>query len=260
MDDESSPAVQIEMTVVPADDDAASDSWSIGTEQTPMGRTAVSWSGGKDSCMALMLAAESGLAVTTLLTMADPDGLSKSHALPEQLIAAQARAMGLAHVFVESDFAGYRRAFCAALSALRQSGHSHMVFGDIDLQAHRDWLEPLCRQADLVPVFPLWAMDRADVARQIVERRIRARIVCIDARRLPEDFCGCEYDRDFLARLPAQVCPCGEDGEFHTFVWDAPLFARPLQLEPGVRMEVLAQPPLAPTELVLQIPALVETA
>jgi uncharacterized protein (TIGR00290 family) len=166
--------------------------------------------------------------------------------------------MRVAHVFVETDFGDYRRAFCAALDDLRHSGHSHMVFGDIDLQAHRDWLEPLCRQAGLEPVFPLWAMKRPDVAQQIVERGIRARLVCVDTARLAADYCGCEYDDKLLARLPAQVCPCGEDGEFHTLVWDAPLFSRPLRLKPGAQVKVASKPPLTPTELVFQIPELVE--
>jgi diphthine-ammonia ligase len=221
-------------------------------------RAAVSWSGGKDSCLALILAAESGLTVSTLLTMADPDGSSKSHALPERLITAQAKAMRLAYVFIETGPGNYRRAFCAALDELHHSEHSHMVFGDIDLQAHRDWLKPLCHEAGLEPVFPLWGMKRADVAREIVERGIRARLVCVDTARLAVDYCGCEYDSELLARLPVQICPCGEDGEFHTFVWDAPLFTRPLRLEPGAQVKVASKPPLTPTELVFQIPELVE--
>jgi diphthine-ammonia ligase len=233
---------------------------SSGATVLPIGRAAVSWSGGKDSCLALIRVAESGMAVSTLLTMADPDGSSKSHALPESLIAAQAQAMHLRHVPVAAEMRNYGRVFLEALTALRERGHTHMIFGDIDLQAHRDWLEPVCVRAGLEAVFPLWAMPRRAVAEAIIERGIRARIVCVDTRHLDESFCGAEFDRDLLARLPPGVCPCGEDGEFHTFVWDAPLFRHPLHLSAGARVRVASKPPLAATELAFQIPELLEAA
>ena len=97
-----------------------------------------------------------------------------------------------------------------------------MIFGDIDLQAHRDWLAPACERAGLVPLFPLWGESRAALARELVTRGVRARVVCVDTRWLDASFCGAPYDAAFLARLPAGVCPCGEDGEFHTFVTGGP--------------------------------------
>ena len=127
-----------------------------------------------------------------------------------------------------------------------------MVFGDIDLQAHRDWLEPACARAGLAAVFPLWGGARAKLAGEIVARGIRAMLVCVDARRLDAAFCGLDYDAALLARLPAGVCPCGEEGEFHTFVWDGPGFAAPLALRRAGRRTVASRPPLAPTELVFE--------
>lgn len=118
---------------------------------TSASRAAVSWSGGKDSCLALLRASREGHECGTLLTMMDEEGPSKSHGLPAPLLQAQADAMDLAWLPVASSLAGYRRAFGEALEGLRACGHTHMIFGDIDLQAHRDWLEPVCRQADLVP-------------------------------------------------------------------------------------------------------------
>jgi uncharacterized protein (TIGR00290 family) len=150
----------------------------------------------------------------------------------------------------------YGSGFAERLAALRAAGHTHMVFGDIDLQAHRDWLEPACQRAGLVPVFPLWGEPRAAIAREIVARGIRARLVCVDTRWLAPGFCGREYDAALLEALPPGVCPCGEGGEFHTFVWDAPGFTRPLAMGPGEQRRVAAQPPLAPTELVVQAPVL----
>jgi diphthamide synthase (EF-2-diphthine--ammonia ligase) len=135
---------------------------------------ALSWSAGKDSMLALVRAREQGLAVTTLLTMCEEGGLSKSHALAPELIQAQADALGLAWrpVRVPAEPGGYARAFGAA------------------------------------------------------------------------------YDADLLARLPAHVCPCGEDGEFHTFVTDGPGFAQPVNVVSRGRRRVAAAPPLSPTELV----------
>lgn len=221
-------------------------------------RAAVSWSGGKDSCLALMRSAERGLRIDALLTMVDPDGLSKSHALPKELIAAQAQAMGLELRWVAAAIEHYGNRFGAALDELRAEGYSHLIFGDIDLQAHRDWLEPVCRAAGLEPLFPLWNLSRAEIAREVIQRSIHALVVCVDERRLDASYCGACYDEAFLAGLPRGVCPCGEEGEFHTFVWDAPCFLHPLSLEPGARRREKSSPPFAPTTWVFQTPILVQ--
>jgi uncharacterized protein (TIGR00290 family) len=126
------------------------------------------------------------------------------------------------------------------------------VFGDIDLAAHRDWLEPACARAGLMAVFPLWGMGRADVAMQIFARGIRARLVCVDTRWLTAAFCGRDFDAALLDELPPDVCPCGEGGEFHTFVFDAPGFAHALTIVNGAQRVVQAQPPMPPVTLVMQ--------
>lgn len=221
---------------------------------------AISWSAGKDSCLALLRAREAGLEVRTFLTMLDPDGLSKSHALPRELIAAQVAALGGTWQPAIAARSEYGEVFAVQLGQLRASGHTHLVFGDIDLQAHRDWLEPACERAGLQAVFPLWGMPRTAVAREIIERGIRARVVCVDTRWLDESHCGVEYDEAYLARLPAGVCPCGEDGEFHTFVWGGPGFSRSLAISPGAQRRVASQPPLIRTELVFQAPMLMMRA
>ena len=146
----------------------------------------------------------------------------------------------------------YACIFDAELVRLVDSGHSHLVFGDIDLAAHRDWLEPACARAGLTAVFPLWGMGRADVALQIIARGIRARLVCVDTRWLTASFCGREYDAALLGDLPPGVCPCGEGGEFHTFVFDAPGFAHPLPIINGAQRVVQARPPMPSVRLVMQ--------
>ncbi|MFZ5550155.1 MAG: adenosine nucleotide hydrolase [Pseudomonadota bacterium] len=222
-------------------------------------KAAISWSAGKDSCLALLRAREAGLEVQGFLTMLDTEGLSKSHALPRALVEAQVGALGgqwWPQVVGPGD---YGSGFTAALAALHAAGHTHMVFGDIDLQAHRDWLEPACERAGLQAVFPLWGEPRAAIAQEIVSRGIRARLVCVDTHWLAPGFCGREYDQALLDALPPGVCPCGEAGEFHTFVWGGPGFAQPLAIGPGQPLRVASQPPLAPTELVFQAPVLLGT-
>jgi len=223
-------------------------------------RCAISWSAGKDSWLALTRAREQGLAVDTFVKMCDADGASKSHALPPEVVAAQVRALGGTPMLVRVPPGEYAACFARALRELAAAGHTHMIFGDIDLQAHRDWLAPACERAGLAPLFPLWGQARATLARELVARGVRARVVCVDTRRLAASFCGADYDAAFLARLPADVCPCGEDGEFHTVVVDGPGFSAPLRLAAGPQRRVAAQPPLAPTEFVFETLALQETA
>lgn len=219
-------------------------------------RAAISWSAGKDSLLALLHAREQGLRVDTFLTMCEPDGRSKSHALPGPLVAAQVAALGGRWHPVRSDGPGYAAAFDAALHALRAQGHTHLVFGDIDLQAHRDWLEPRCTAAALVPVFPLWGRPRRALAEELVARGVQALLVCVDTARLDAGFAGAAYDAALLARLPEGVCPCGEDGEFHTFVHGGPGFVRPLAWRPGAPRALPSRPPLTPTTFVLCTPEL----
>lgn len=221
---------------------------------------AISWSAGKDSWLALTRAREQGLRVDTFVTMCDEDGTSKSHALSPALVEAQVRALGGTPVSVRVAPGEYAARFDAALRALAGSGHTHMVFGDIDLQAHRDWLAPACERAGLVALFPLWGESRAALARELVTRGVRARVVCVDTRWLDASFCGMPYDAAFLARLPPGVCPVGEDGEFHTFVTGGPGFSRDLPVVDGAQRRVASQPPFAPTTFVFQSLSLAERA
>jgi len=217
-------------------------------------RCAISWSAGKDSWLALMREREAGHRVDTFVTMCDADGASKSHALPPGLVDAQVRALGGVPLAVRVDDAAgaYAARFDDALRTLAAQGHTHMVFGDIDLQAHRDWLEPACARAGLVARFPLWGEPRAALARDLIGRGVEARVVCVDTRWLDASFCGVPYDGAFLARLPAGVCPCGEDGEFHTFVTGGPGFAAPLPVRSLGQRRVRSRPPFAATEFVCE--------
>jgi uncharacterized protein (TIGR00290 family) len=185
-----------------------------------------SFSGGKDSCLALWRAMKQGYDVRTLLVMFEETGEhSSSHAIPLVLIQAQAQALGLRLVVRNASWKTYESVFIETLHELRASGHEIAVFGDIDLQPHRDWEEKVCAAADMKAVLPLWQQDRRQLAREVIDAGFRARVVCTDSRFLSDEFCGRDYDAQFIADLPEGVDVCGENGEFHTFVFDGPCFS-----------------------------------
>jgi len=188
-----------------------------------------SFSGGKDSCLALWRARQQGIDVRTLLVMFEESGeRSRSHALPLALIERQARALQLALVTRSATWHSYELVFVDALRELRAQNHDVAVFGDIDLQAHRDWEEKVCAAADIRPVLPLWQQDRGALAREVLTAGFRAVVVCVDSRYLGDEYCGRQYDPSFIASLPPGVDACGENGEFHTFVYDGPNFCAPV--------------------------------
>lgn len=190
-------------------------------------RAFFSWSGGKDSMLALHRARAGGVRVEALLSMFDESGeRSRSHAIAPALMRAQADALGLPLVMRRAGWADYESVFTDQLRAFAAQGLTHGVFGDIDLQPHRDWEEKVCAAAGLAALLPLWQQPRRALVDELLVLGYRARVVCVDARFLDASFCGREFDASFLADLPANVDACGENGEFHTFVFDGPAFAK----------------------------------
>jgi uncharacterized protein (TIGR00290 family) len=202
-------------------------------------------SGGKDSMLALWHARERGVHATTLVTMLEETGeRSRSHGVPLALHQQQARALGLELVAPRASWKDYERVFVETLTRLRAEGHTRAIFGDIDLEPHREWEERVCREAGIEPFLPLWQRDRRALAEQAIELGFQAVVVCVDSRHLDDDFCGRRFDRSFLADLPPGVDACGENGEFHTFVIDGPLFARPVACDVTDRRVYVSSPEL----------------
>jgi len=188
-----------------------------------------SFSGGKDSMLAVQRARAQGLEVRWLLAMLEETGERlRSHGVPLALLQAQADALGLELVAAAASWDDYQSVFISQLQALAARGAQAAVFGDIDLQPHRDWEERVCAQAGLQAHLPLWGEPRRALVDAFLAQGWRARVVCVDSRHLDDAFCGREFDADFIASLPAGVDACGENGEFHTFVFDGPGFSRPL--------------------------------
>ena len=203
-----------------------------------------SFSGGKDSCLALWRAQQAGdLDVRALLVMFDESGeRSRSHALPPAIVARQAESLGLQLVTRSASWKTYESVFVDALKELRASGYEVAVFGDIDLEAHRAWEEKVCAAAEMTARLPLWQVDRAALVEEVLDAGFRARVVCVDSRYLGDDFCGREYDAAFLRDLPPGVDACGENGEFHTLVYDGPIFSRPVPFETDGFEDVVTAP------------------
>jgi uncharacterized protein (TIGR00290 family) len=201
----------------------------------------LSWSGGKDSALALQaLRAEPNWTVVGLLTAVTRgyDRIS-IHGVRRELLEAQAGAVGLPLATLElepsSSNAAYESAFHAALreAALAFPGCHHIAFGDLFLEDVRDYRLRLLEGSGWTAVFPLWGLDTAALARRFVDDGFIAHLVCVDTTQLPATFAGARFSHDMLATLPRGVDPCGERGEFHTFVSDGPGFVHPVAVALG---------------------------
>jgi uncharacterized protein (TIGR00290 family) len=203
----------------------------------------MSWSSGKDSAMALQVArTERDLDVTTLLvTMnAEADRVAM-HAVRRELLAAQAARLDVpVHVVdIPSPCPNdvYEAAMTAALAVARDGGVERMVFGDLFLEDVREYRETRLAGTGITPVFPLWGRPTDRLARDMLGAGVRAVLTCIDPTVLAPELAGRSFDEALLAELPPGVDPCGERGEFHTFVWDAPGFRAPIDIEVGEVVE-----------------------
>lgn len=195
-------------------------------------RAAWSSSGGKDSLLALWHARRQGYDVRTMITMFDETGKrSRSHGVEMHLMQAQAERLGMQLLAPSASWHNYEQIFVETLTSLRSSGHEAVVFGDIDLLPHREWEEKVCARAQLQAALPLWQRNRRTLAEESLRLGFKSIVVCIDQRHLSQDFAGRLYNEAFLADLPSSVDPCGENGEFHTFVYDGPVFNEPLAVE-----------------------------
>lgn len=192
-----------------------------------------SWSGGKDSCFALMKAKEQGYTLRVLLNVLNEEGkISRSHGIPSGILQAQAKAAQLPIHLINSSWQEYEMQFTLALQQLKSNYDLHAaVFGDIDLQAHRDWEEKVCSNAGLKAVLPLWQQDREDLVIQMLNSGIKTMIVSCNET-MGESFLGKILDEQLVQELKSiDIDVCGENGEFHTLVLDCPLFTQPLNIE-----------------------------
>jgi diphthine-ammonia ligase len=187
-----------------------------------------SWSGGKDSCFALIQAIQQGYTPKVLLNVLNEEGkISRSHGIPSDILKQQAQMAGLPIHLISSSWEEYEKHFTAALSSLKdQYKLTHAIFGDIDLQPHRDWEEKVCGNAGLQAVLPLWKQDRRKLVMQMLETGIETMIISCNET-MGSSFIGRMITPALVEELEAMgIDACGENGEYHTLVLDCPLFSK----------------------------------
>jgi uncharacterized protein (TIGR00290 family) len=201
----------------------------------------VSWSGGKDSVLACYRMMQQPVTeIVGLVNMMTENGeYSRSHGLSTAVLREQAAAVGIPLIQRSASWADYEKQFKTALVELKEKGAEAGVFGDIDLEAHREWVERVCRETGLQAILPLWNEKREALLEELICAGFKSRIVVTDQACMGEEWLGCEIDRDFLRKMAAHphIDPCGEKGEYHTFVYDGPIFKRPVRFYEESRFE-----------------------
>jgi uncharacterized protein (TIGR00290 family) len=206
-------------------------------------RVLLSWSSGKDSAWALhLLRQRSDVDVAGLLTTINEQfDRVAMHAVRTDLLRRQAENVGLPLRLVRLPFPCgndvYEERLRAAIGAAQAEGIEGIAFGDLFLADVRQYRERMMEDTGIAPLFPLWGRPTAELAREMTGGGLRAQITCVDPRCLPAALAGREYDSDFLKDLPAGVDPCGENGEFHSFAFDGPMFRCPVKFAIGETVE-----------------------
>lgn len=210
-----------------------------------MKRVLLSWSSGKDSAWTLhTLRQQADVELVGLLTtFNDAFDRVAMHAVRRSLAEAQARAAGLALWSVPLPWPCSNEEYAALMSGVMarasREGVTHVAFGDLFLEDVRDYRVRQMKGTGIEPVFPIWSSpgDTPAVARRMQAAGIKALITCVDPKQLDPSFVGREFDAALLADLPPSADPCGENGEFHTFCYAGPMYAAPIAIEAGRRVE-----------------------
>lgn len=199
----------------------------------------LSWSGGKDSAMALnVLRRDPSLRIAYLLTIVTKDyGRVSIHGVRRTLLARQAEAIDIelfeVAIPAQCTHKTYQASMVAALTSPPLAGIDTHAFADLFLEDVRAYRETNLAKLGKTPLFPVWGRDTSALAREFIALGFRAVVVCLDPRILTPDFAGRQFDEAFLDDLPDDVDPCGENGEFHTFVYDGPTFGEPVDITLG---------------------------
>ncbi|MBM3817796.1 MAG: ATP-binding protein [Acidimicrobiia bacterium] len=208
----------------------------------------LSWSSGKDSAWALHALNEThpGAVAGLLTTVNEAVDRVAMHAVRRELLEAQAAAAGLPLLVVPIPHPCpneiYEARMSTAVQAAVRDGFTHAAFGDLFLEDVRRYREERLAGSGLEPLFPIWGIPTGQLAGEMLNGGLRARLACVDTRVLDRSFAGREWDRALLRELPPGTDPCGEKGEFHTCVYAGPMFKEPINIEGG---EVVERPPFA---------------
>lgn len=208
----------------------------------------LNWSSGKDALMAFHHIHETrSYDIQKLVTTVNDDLQRVSmHGVSIELLSAQAKALQLPlHIIAlrgDVSLSVYNETMHEHMGQLALEGFGYAVFGDILLEDLKAYREKELHKVGLEAVFPLWKKDTLSLAKEFIDLGYKAIVVCISAKELDVSFCGREFDHEFLKDLPANVDPCGENGEFHTFVYDGPLFKNPIVFEKKEKVMQMYEP------------------
>jgi len=207
-------------------------------------RVVISWSGGKDSAWTLHTLRQQSkdfIVLGLLATINQQFNRVAMHGVRRELLEMQAEATGLPLWVVPLPSPctneHYERRMRNALHFMQRLGIDAIAFGDLYLQDIRRYRESQFANCGLELLFPIWGVPTDQLATQIIEAGIRARLTCVDPRAVPPELAGRDYDRQLLAELPESVDPCAENGEFHTFVYQSPEFRAPIPIVTGETVE-----------------------
>lgn len=204
-----------------------------------MKRTLLSWSSGKDSAWSLHLLRQQGeYEIAGLLTTFNQQANRVAmHAVRRELVEAQAKAAGVPLWAVDlpsaCSNADYESIMKKQCSAAVRSGIECIAFGDLFLRDIREYREKQLQGSGLTPIFPVWGIPTDELARTMIGAGLKAKLTCVDSQCLSPEFVGREFDERLLSDLPPQIDPCGEYGEFHSFVYAAPIFRHELRVTLG---------------------------
>jgi uncharacterized protein (TIGR00290 family) len=193
-----------------------------------------SWSGGKECALATYKAISQGHEVLYLLNFISEDGeRSRSHGTKASVLALQAEAIGIPLIQVQTSWEDYEENFKKAVRELQDKGIEGGVFGDMDLEEHREWVERVCSEMGIKAILPLWGIKAEDLIEEFLKLKFKAIVI---ATRLEENFLGKLLDKALVKQISKLGShPCGENGEYHTFVTDGPIFRKALKVTRGER-------------------------
>ncbi len=194
-----------------------------------------SWSGGKDSCLALYYALQNGGEARQLLTMLVNNGeRSRSHGLDTKILKKQAKLLKIPLLTINTTWDNYEYNFIEILNEFKNNEITHGVFGDIDLEEHREWIEKVCDKAGIKPHLPLWQMKREKLLTNFIELGFKTKIVAVKEEDLSADYLNKTLNKNILEEFKKEnIDISGENGEYHTVVYDGPIFEKPLELSAG---------------------------
>jgi len=193
----------------------------------------VSWSGGKDSCLALYRALKLGFKVKCLLSMLDEKGfMSRAHGLSREILEAQAKAIGIPIVYGKASWESYENEFKKLVKSLISSmGIEGGVFGDISIQEHKDWVERVCNEVGIKSFELLWKEKYENLLKEFLNNGFKAIIVSAKADLIEEKWIGKSLNQEFIEYLrKKKIDLCGENGEYHTLVLHGPMFKHFLKI------------------------------